>query len=182
MRSFLIALCAVPLIELGAQQSPPSGPPPTPCATAERSRAFDFWLGTWDVHPWATPGVSGPRLGTNRITTIVGGCALLEVWTSARGGTGQSYNWFDTNLGNWRQLWIDQGGNTLDYTSGEYRDGAMRFSGWTLGANGARVLQKLTFFNVHRDTVRQLFESSSDSGRTWASAFDARYVRRGPPQ
>ena len=37
--------------------------------------------------------------------------------------------------------------------------------------------QKLTFFPIHRDTVRQLFETSTDSGRTWQPGFDGRYVR-----
>jgi hypothetical protein len=40
------------------------------------------------------------------------------------------------------------------------------------------VLQKLTFFPIHRDTVRQLFETSVDSGRTWRPGFDGRYVRK----
>jgi hypothetical protein len=53
----------------------------------------------------------------------------------------------------------------------------MRFEGWTLSPAGARVLQKLTFFPISRDTVRQLFETSSDSGRNWQPGFDGRYVR-----
>jgi hypothetical protein len=69
------------------------------------------------------------------------------------------------------------GGGPLDYT-GEYRDGAMRFTGWTLDAQGKRVEQKLTFFNIAPDTVRQLFEASTDGGKSWAPTFDGRYVRR----
>jgi hypothetical protein len=40
------------------------------------------------------------------------------------------------------------------------------------------VEQKLTFFAIAPDTVRQLFEASSDGGKTWVSTFDARYTRR----
>jgi hypothetical protein len=40
------------------------------------------------------------------------------------------------------------------------------------------VLQKLTFFPISPDTVRQLFESSTDGGKTWTPGFDARYVRK----
>lgn len=186
MRLPLALLIVVPAFALQAQQTPPAapqgpppGPPPTPCQSAERNREFDFWLGTWDVYPMAAPIANAPRIGVNVITSIESGCALLEEWTSARGSTGRSFNWYDRNLGTWRQLWIDQQGTTLDYTSGEYREGAMRFRGWSLGPNGVRTEQKLTFFNVHRDTVRQLFEASTDSGKTWRSTFDGRYVRRG---
>ena len=94
---------------------------------------------------------------------------------------------FDFWVGDWnvtpfqappgRQVWVADGGSSLDYT-GEFRDGAMRFEGWTQAPNGARVLQKLTFFPIHADTVRQLFETSADSGRTWQPGFDGRYVRR----
>jgi hypothetical protein len=164
-----------------SQQQPPAGPPPTPCLGAERNRQFDFWLGTWDVYPWPAPVEPERRIGVNIITSIESGCALLEMWTDARGGTGRSFNWYDRNLGTWRQLWIAAGGGTLDYTEGEYRDGAMRFGGWALDRTGRRAEQKLTFFNLHPDTVRQLFEVSTDSGRTWQPTFDGRYVRRATP-
>jgi hypothetical protein len=182
MRPLLAALlvCAAPPLGLSAQQSvaAPPAQPATPCMSATPHRQFDFWIGTWDVYPSAAPAGRAPRIGVNVITAIESGCALLESWTATRGGTGRSLNWYDTNLQTWRQLWIDQQGNTLDYTSGEYRDGAMRFTGWTRGPAGERVEQRLIFFNIHRDTVRQLFEASRDSGRTWQPTFDGRYVRR----
>ena len=89
-------------------------------------------------------------------------------------------NFFDTNVGKWRQVWVADGGGSLDYT-GEFRDGAMRFEGWTLGTNGQRVLQKLTFTPFGRDTVRQTFEASTDGGKTWTTGFDGRYVRKTSP-
>ena len=149
-----------------------------PCAGTPRHREFDFWVGDWEVTPWsAPPGAGAPRLGTNRVELLLRECMLLENWTDSQGGTGKSINFFDTNRGKWRQVWVADGGSSLDY-EGELRDGAMRFEGWTLGPNGARVLQRLTFFAVHRDTVRQLFETSVDSGRTWRPGFDGRYTRK----
>ncbi|HET7704523.1 MAG TPA: hypothetical protein VFM36_00410, partial [Thermoanaerobaculia bacterium] len=46
-----------------------------PCDRPEH-RQFDFWAGEWTV---TTP--DGKTAGTNRITKIAGGCALLEEWT-----------------------------------------------------------------------------------------------------
>jgi hypothetical protein len=149
-----------------------------PCRYIPVRRQFDFWIGTWDVFPFAAPADSGPRLGTNVIEPILEHCTLLEQWTDARGGTGRSFNWWDQNLRTWRQLWVASGGGTLDYSQGEFRDGAMRFLGWTRRPDGQRVEQRLTFFALHADTVRQLFETSFDSGRTWQPGFDGRYIRR----
>lgn len=174
-----VAAPAMRATALGAQASPAASPPPQfPCRDDPVRRQFDFWIGTWDVTPWAAPAATAPRLGTNVIELILEGCALLEQWTDARGGSGRSFNWFDQNLRTWRQLWIAAGGGTLDYSRGEFRDGAMRFTGWSLSPQGRRLEQRLTFFAVHPDTVRQLFESSPDSGRTWTPGFDGRYVRR----
>jgi len=151
-----------------------------PCRSNPRAREFDFWIGDWNVTPWAAaPSTDPASIGTNGIELLLEQCMLLENWTGAGGGAGKSINFFDTNRSAWRQVWVADGGGSLDY-AGAFRDGAMRFEGWTLGPNGARVLQKLTFFPISADTVRQLFETSADSGRTWQSGFDGRYVRRRP--
>ena len=44
-------------------------------------------------------------------------------------------------------------------------------------ADDARTALPLSFFSVAPDTVRQLFEQSTDGGKTWTPTFDARYVR-----
>ena len=173
-------LCLASALDAQEASPPQQAPAPPSCESQPVRRQFDFWIGTWDVFPWSAPDSARRQLGVNIITPIESHCALLEQWTDSRGGTGRSFNWYDRNLGNWRQLWIAQGGGVLDYTQGEFRDGAMRFRGWTLAPDGQRVEQKLTFFAIHPDTVRQLFETSTDSGRTWRPGFDGRYIRRKP--
>ena len=148
-----------------------------PCPGSAVYRQFDFWIGQWDVAPWNAPAGTPPAAaGVNTVEPMLEQCAVLENWHAANGGEGKSINFYDTHRKKWRQVWVAAGGNSLDY-SGEFRDGAMRFEGWTLGQNGQRVLQKLTFTPYGRDTVRQTFEASSDGGKTWAANFDARYVR-----
>jgi tetratricopeptide (TPR) repeat protein len=151
-----------------------------PCRGSREAHQLDFWIGDWVVTPWqAPPGPNLPVLGTNRIEPLLEQCALLENWTGTTGGNGKSINFYDTNRLQWRQVWVADGGGSLDY-AGTFRNGAMRFEGWTLAPNGERVLQKLTFFPIAKDTVRQLFETSNDSGKTWQSGFDGRYARRKP--
>jgi hypothetical protein len=151
-----------------------------PCRTLPAAHELDFWIGDWDVTPWQVPPSANPAvIGTNRIEPILEHCVVMENWQG--GGpspsAGKSMNFWDRNRGKWRQIWMADGGGSLDY-AGSFTDGAMRFEGWTLAPNGSRVLQKLTFFPISKDTVRQLFETSADSGKSWQPGFDGRYVRR----
>ena len=146
-----------------------------PCRRGVEAHQFDFWIGTWSVTPWADAATVAP-VGQNVVTADLEHCVVLEAWTPRVGGNGKSINFWDTNRRAWRQVWIAADGGSLDY-EGQFVDGAMRFSGWTLGATGQKVLQKLTFFPIAADTVRQLFEASEDNGATWRSTFDGRYVR-----
>ncbi len=146
-----------------------------PCRRGVEAYQFDFWVGEWVVTPWGTPA-SVPPIGRNTITAQLEHCLLLEEWTASNGSAGKSFNFWDVNRKAWRQVWIAGDGQALDY-EGQFTDNAMRFTGWTLNASGRRVLQKLTFFRISADTVRQLFEASDDSGATWKNTFDGRYVR-----
>ncbi|MBT8405000.1 MAG: hypothetical protein KJP18_14150 [Gemmatimonadetes bacterium] len=146
-----------------------------PCRDDGASREFDFWIGTWDVY------VQGQQAGTNVVEPMLGGCALLENWTNVRGREGKSFNWVDRvtfRTPRWRQMWVDDSGNTLDYYDGHYDDGAMRFTGHTFSPAGDSIPQKLVFYDVHPDTVRQVFEQSNDEGESWVVTFDGLYVRR----
>ena len=109
--------------------------------------------GQWDVSPWAQPNAPLGAAGFNDVHPILEQCIVFENWHGTGGGDGKSFNYYDTNQKKWRQIWMADGGGALDY-SGEFRDGAMRFDAWTLGPDGRRVLQKLTFTPYGRDTVR----------------------------
>lgn len=63
---------------------------PRPCLEKPELGHFDFWLGEWDVHM-----EDGLNAGVNSITKEQGGCVLIERWTSVRGGSGISLNYFD---------------------------------------------------------------------------------------
>lgn len=175
-----LAVAIVCATQLRAQTPPPppTGPPPAVCPTTPVDRQLDFWIGHWDVAPWNAPsGTPAAAAGTSIIEPDVAQCVINESWRGAAGGTGKSINFYDVNRKTWRQVWVASGGSSLDY-SGEFRDGAMRFEGWTLGANGKKVLQRLTFTPVGKDTVRQTFSTSTDDGKNWVTGFDARYVRQ----
>jgi quercetin dioxygenase-like cupin family protein len=175
----LVVLGAIALAGRASAQLPA---PPHPCPTTAVDRQLDFWIGHWDVAPWNAPaGTPQAAAGTNIVEPDLEQCVLVENWRATNGGRGRSLNFFDINQKKWRQVWVADGGGSLDY-SGEFRDGAMRFEGWTLGgATGQHTLQRLTFTPFGRDTVRQTFSSSTDGGKSWVVGFDGRYVRQPAP-
>jgi tetratricopeptide (TPR) repeat protein len=144
-----------------------------PCRHSESARQLDFWIGSWDVY-----NPSGQLIGENIVEPMLKDCALLENWTGAGGSSGKSLNFYDPQRETWRQVWVSDQGNILDYRQGELRDGSMHFRGITLDARGDTTLQKLIFTPVSADTVRQVFETSTDGGTSWTTGFVGIYVRR----
>ncbi len=141
------------------------------CADQEH-RQFDFWIGDWDV---TTP--AGAAAGRNEIEPILGGCALKESWTGARGMSGSSYNAYDRRKGQWHQTWVDDNGSVLQL-DGRFADGKMVLSGETRDTAGARVINRITWNEIEPGVVRQLWETSGDGGKSWSVAFDGRYRKR----
>ena len=134
-----------------------------PCTSAAH-RQFDFWVGTWSVE---LP--TGKVAGTNRITKIENGCALLEEWTGAGGMTGKSLNIYDASRKVWHQTWVDSSG-TLLTLEGRFENDAMRLTSKT---------NRITWSRLSDGNVRQLWEQTTDGGKTWKVAFDGKYIRTG---
>jgi hypothetical protein len=156
------------LLALAASAGAQPNPPPNPCATPEH-RQFDFWVGDWRV---TLP--DGKHAGDNRIDRILDGCALHENWTGASGGRGFSYNAYDSLRKVWHQTWVDKQGNLL-LLEGAFTDGRMVLQ----GAQG-KTLNRITWTPNQDGTVRQVWESSTDQGKTWQVAFDGLYRRKDP--
>ena len=134
-------------------------------------RQFDFWVGDWDVT------VNAKQAGTNLVTLEEDGCVVHEHWKGARGGTGQSFNFYDRQDGKWRQVWVSNDGSTL-FLSGNYENNVLTLAGENKQADGSTVLNRIGFRNNPDRSVRQLWETSSDGGATWTAAFDGIYKRR----
>jgi tetratricopeptide (TPR) repeat protein len=148
-----------------------------PCVYRPESRAFDFWVGDWDVTTSAGPA------GTSHVERILGDCVIFESWTGANGFSGRSFNFFDAARKRWQQTWVDNVGVLLEF-HGEAREGNLYFAGEGVPAGQTQpVKNRMTFFRVGPDEVRQLIEQSSDGGQTWNVSFDGAYKRAGktPP-
>jgi hypothetical protein len=149
-----------------------TAPPATPCQAVEH-RQFDFWVGRWDVF---VP--SGKKAGESKVELITDGCALLEEWSGNGGVTGKSLNIFSGGDRQWHQTWVDNSG-TLLMLAGTFVDRSMVLSmtGPSPSDPKTTQLQRITWTPIADGSVRQLWESSADAGRTWVVLFDGRYVR-----
>jgi len=143
-----------------------------PCMFKPEHRQFDFWIGEWNV---LNP--AGDQVGTSSILNVAEGCIILENWTNLQGQTGKSLNFYNSVKGKWQQTWVGHDGDVLEL-AGEYKDGAMLFTGETIDSTGKKTLEKLTFFNLSAERVRQLWQQSTDGGKTWMVVFDGLYIRR----
>ena len=140
-----------------------------PCAD-EAHHQFDFWVGTWEVS-----NAQGDVVGTNEISSILGGCVLLEEWQSAGPYSGKSLNIYDAANDKWHQTWVDNGGLLLEL-DGRLVDGSMVMEGRRPGPDGSDVLHRITWEPLAGGDVRQTWDTTADEGQTWTTLFDGRYT------
>lgn len=137
---------------------------------------FDFWLGEWEV---TTP--DGQVAGTNSITKAEDGCLLIERWTGARGSTGQSYNFYDTGLQKWRQVWVARGA-TIDYAGKLTEEGEMRLEGKIAYRNGTTAPFRGSWTPQADGSVTQYFQQYNSETESWDDWFTGIYRRSAASQ
>ena len=165
--SLCFATCSLLAGWLSAQTPAPVLPP--------ESRQFDFWIGEWDV---ATP--DGKPAGSSRIERIANGAGLLENWTgypAPAGGNGKSLNAYNQAKKQWQQFWVGSGGGVLELAGGLV-DGHMVLAG-EHDVRGRHLTEKITWTPNANGSVRQHWEQSTDGGKTWTTAFDGLYRKKG---
>jgi hypothetical protein len=160
---FALALAAGACI----MQSAAAGP-----CDAPDYRAFDFWLGNWEV---TTP--AGKLAGTSRIEREYEGCVIHEHYAAAgRGYSGESLNMFDAARKVWHQTWVDTDG-TLLLLEGRLVDGRMVLEGQTANVNSLPTRHRITWSRNADAGVQQVWESTDAKGE-WAVVFNGKYTRK----
>ncbi len=103
--------------------APTPSPPPPACATPDH-RAFDFWLGTWDV---TAKGQNAPT-AVNKITMQHRGCVIREDYKTKGGYSGMSMSFYDAAQKKWHQTWMGMDGGALFIEGGVNDKGQMVLS------------------------------------------------------
>lgn len=169
----LLALVLTPVLADEADHAQAGG-----CRGMEAAHALDFWLGDWSV-----ADRDGNTQGTNRIRSILDGCAVTEEWTGTSGFEGRSLFYFDSWLGQWRQVWItaapQRPGSVKEKRLVErFSDGGVRFQGEIMVSPEHYVQDRTTLRPLADGRVHQLIEWSNDDGKTWQTGFEGWYSRQ----
>lgn len=155
-------------------QAQTTAPPANPCADSAH-HAFDFWVGHWDVHPYA----GGPVVAHSQIESLYGGCAIRESWMPIGKTGGGSLSNYDRGPGSWHQSWVDSGGSRVEFTGGMQGEAMVLTGLWGGVANGKDGLVRMTYTR-EKGGVRQKGDVSTDNGKTWAPSFDLLYTPSAP--
>jgi tetratricopeptide (TPR) repeat protein len=144
-----------------------------PCASRPEYAAFDFWVGEWEQQ-----NRDGAVVGSTTVKRILENCVLHELTVNPKGYVAQAFHYFDPSLGKWRQTYADTRAG-FSHWVGESRTGEMRYQGEISSAAGANTLGRSLFTRIDENRIRQVFEVSSDGGKTWTVSWDGFYVRKG---
>jgi len=161
-----------------AQQSAASSAPPDPCAAREQ-RQLEFWVGEWDL-TWPGEKEGQTDHGTNSIHRILDTCVVQENFSGgdAMHLRGMSVSIFDTRAHKWKQTWVDNEGEYLDFV-GEFKDGQMILARDAVRPDGTKVVQRMVFKNITANELDWSWEFSKDGGKTWTVQWPIHYTRKG---
>lgn len=135
-----------------------------PCCTPMHHQ-FDFWIGEWEV-----TDTSGRHVGNSSIKSLENHCIISEYWQGRGGGTGRSYNYFDSSDSTWHQLWLSSNGfilrlqgtatdSTMTLTSSKVDDPKGSYKNritWILHSDGT-VHQHWELITLHNKPIRTIF-------------------------
>jgi len=141
---------------------------------ADAYRAFDFWLGHWEVY--GNLEKTGPLFGHNTITKTEQGCLVMENWQGAAGSTGTSMNYYDGVQGRWVQHWVSGDGTVINYAGG-LENGVMKLVGKIHYLKPQPNMRDFrgTWTRLDGGVVQQFFEESIDGGENWYVWFNGYY-------
>jgi hypothetical protein len=135
------------------------------CRAAEY-RQFDFWVGNWDIQ-----NLNGTSNGSSVVSSVLGGCAVLENYF---GDAGRSISAYDNATGTWNQFYVASGGGILLLRGGFQSDSMI------LSEQRGPVINDIwTWTTIDANTVKQhqrVFFNGVPSG-----GFVGIYVRRADP-
>ncbi len=150
-------------------------PKRAPC-TAPEYRQFDFWLGDWDTFELND---SDKVVARARVGSILGGCALREVYEQGDGLVGESFTIYDAARKVWHQSWVTNRGQLLVIEGGMRGDRMVLTGDYRAAADGKPRLIRGVWARVEGG-VRETAETSDDGGKTWKPLFDIVFRPRKP--
>jgi hypothetical protein len=130
-------------------------------------RQFDFFVGDWDTYE---VGDTSRVIARNRVSPMLGGCAIREVYEQQDGLAGESFSTYDAAHRAWHQSWVTNRGQLL-LLDGGLEGGRMVLRGveWRTAADSG-ILRGI--WSRAGTDVRETADRSVDGGKTWTPVFD----------
>lgn len=138
------------------------------------SKKFDFWVGEWNVF-----NPQNQKAGESKIEKILKGAVILENWTGRNNFMGKSFNHYNMDKKKWVQYWVNQNSGST-FFEGNYDEGqkAIVYFSHDHEKDENGYIERLRFFNLGPNKVRQFAERSTDNGKTWSTEYDLTYIRK----
>ncbi|MEQ1933285.1 MAG: DUF1579 family protein [Fimbriimonadaceae bacterium] len=138
---------------------------------------MDFWVGNWKFSGRARKTATEwtEISGKNSIKKVQGGKVVLETFDGA-GFTGQSWSVFDANDKVWKQTWVDNSGGYLLFEGGKVGDKFI-LSQVNIPKNKPKLSMRMVFQSITPKSFEWLWQSSTDSGKTWSSVYEIKYTK-----
>jgi hypothetical protein len=149
---------------------------PGACAASAPGRQLDYWLGDWVV---TNPGGAGNK-SSSTVRLALDQCVVIESWSDHQGHDGENIFGYSAEEASWRGMFFDNRGHVHVFVEGKVDGGAAQFSGPSRGAHGEAVLNRIRLVRVAPEHLEQIWEKSTDNGRTWTQQFRLEYARRAP--
>jgi hypothetical protein len=159
--------------------SEPAQSATTSACTADSSyQRLAFWVGDWDVFD-----STGAHYATQRVRTVIDGCAIMAEWTSGGGNKGMGLLAFDMKTRAWKQIYVSnqvpfRSGVTLRTSDPSYTGPGVRFISLLEATAGDSVQARMTIMPLSERRAMQQFEESRDGGKTWKVVFKGEHRLR----
>ena len=150
----------------------------------DKQQQFDFWIGEWDVNlrvlqedlSWKDQHQS-----TARIYPILGGKAILELWSENEDGiNGYSLRYYNPNKDKW-DLWLNWAGKNRSGTRGMeciFRHGRGECFSEQQINDTTNLVSRYTFSDISANRVRWDDAFSRDGGKTWSNNWIMEFSRK----
>ena len=169
----VITIAAAPYRHHVSQRVP--APPTSPCAADSSFQRLAFWIGDWEVLD-----STGAHYATQRVRPAVDQCAITAEWTGRVGDKGINISAYDVRSRDWKQVYISNQvpsplGVQLRKSDPSYDGPGIRFISLLEPSAGTLNRSRITIMPMAEHRAMQLFENSTDGGKTWTTLFKAEH-------
>lgn len=135
---------------------------------------FDFLIGQWKIGT-----ANSRRVGSLIVSKGAEGFSLLgECIDESRSLRMTFLAFYDPDIDDWRQLWLDERGNVMEIQSEPSEGESLILRGHLAAAGGRKELARAIYTDKKKGIVHIELATSADQGTTWSPLLDADLLPR----